>query len=539
MSKFNLAGAWPTATSALLTARTPTLVNARGGPGYERDPQTELFLLAVSHLVGEHNAHERAGARDERFTSLIHSVSLEHPEWTAALLPWLRTEMNLRSAPLVGAAEFVAAMRGVHTSGAPSNERSLARRVVDAVQQRADEPGEMLAYWLTHYGRRLPQALRRGTADAVARLYNGKAVLTWDRPNKAVRFGDVIEMVHPTVPGWRNDVLRYALDRRHGRTDPRVGDVRTLQARAALMAVPREQRRALLLAPDAAQRLREAAMSWQAVAGWLGSEMDGPAWTAVAPTMGYMAKIMNLRNFDEKGLPDELASQIAAEIADPQAVADSRQLPLAYLSAYRNIASDRWAWPLEKALEHSLRRITRLPGRTLVLIDTSDSMNVPLSRHSTLTRMDAAVLFGLAVARRCDDPDVISFSNGYWGSPPHMHFEPVPGETLLRSMRRWEKDGYNIKGGTDTVGALSCGYRGHDRVVIVTDEQAEHSWSTVTDVIPSAVPVYTWNLGGYRVGHAPSGGRNRHVLAGLNDAAFSIVPILERGAHAGWPFMAA
>ena len=43
--------------------------------------------------------------------------------------------------------------------------------------------------------------------------------------------------------------------------------------------------------------------------------------------------------------------------------------------------------------------------------------------------------------------------------------------------------------------------------MIVTDEQA---WAgrygaDPTAAVPASVPVYTWNLAGYRVGHGPSG----------------------------------
>ncbi|MEU9506076.1 hypothetical protein AB0D32_07315 [Micromonospora sp. NPDC048170] len=45
----------------------------------------------------------------------------------------------------------------------------------------------------------------------------------------------------------------------------------------------------------------------------------------------------------------------------------------------------------------------------------------------------------------------------------------------------------------------------------------------------------TWNLAGYRVGHAPAAG-NRHTFGGLSDAAFAMIPLIEAGAHGQWPF---
>src|SRR3712207_7767035 len=53
--------------------------------------------------------------------------------------------------------------------------------------------------------------------------------------------------------------------------------------------------------------------------------------TALAPTMGYMALLRNLRNFDEAGMPDEVAAVVAARLGDPDEVARSRQLPYRFL----------------------------------------------------------------------------------------------------------------------------------------------------------------------------------------------------------------
>jgi hypothetical protein len=40
-----------------------------GAPGYPRDAKGELFLLAVSNMVGEDTFYEASGARDSRFVA--------------------------------------------------------------------------------------------------------------------------------------------------------------------------------------------------------------------------------------------------------------------------------------------------------------------------------------------------------------------------------------------------------------------------------------------------------------------------------------
>ncbi|MEV1076049.1 hypothetical protein [Micromonospora parva] len=59
--------------------------------------------------------------------------------------------------------------------------------------------------------------------------------------------------------------------------------------------------------------------------------------------------------------------------------------------------------------------------------------------------------------------------------------------------------------------------------------------SDVAAAVPAEVPVYTWNLAGYRVGHTPAAA-NRHTFGGLSDAAFAMIPLIEAGSHERWPF---
>ncbi|MBM9622293.1 TROVE domain-containing protein [Streptomyces zhihengii] len=498
-----------------------------GGPGFARDPRTELFLLAVAHFTDTGTFYESARDRDSRFTSLVSTLAVEDPAWTAGLLGWLRTGAHLRTASVAGAAAFVHARLAAGAAG----QDTFNRRVVDSVLQRADEPGELLAHWTAAYGRAVPKPVKRGIADAVRRLYGARSLLKYDTESRAFRFGDVLALTHaspdPAKP-WQGDLFRHALDRRHRPgTAPVPASLPVLGAHRELMALPAGERRAVVTGPGGAERLAAAGMTWEALAGWLQGPMDAAAWEAVIPSMGPMALLRNLRNFDEAGVGDEAAAEVAARIADPAQVAAARQFPFRYLAAQRHAPSPRWADALERALGHSLANVPGLPGRTLILVDRSGSMWDPLSERSVLNRADAAALFGTAVAMRCEQADLVQFGTS------HHRVGFTPGEPVLGVMKR-----FRMLGGTDTVRAVRAHYDGHDRVLIVTDEQAaDGPRRGVTDPVPDEVPVHTWNLAGYRWGHAPADGPHRHVFGGLNDAAFRMVPLVERGAAADWPWL--
>ncbi|MFF3325334.1 TROVE domain-containing protein [Streptomyces sp. NPDC002889] len=789
MARFNTRTTRPAGGSPVTTTgrTTPTY---EGATGHLRDAKSELFLLAVSNLVGVDTFYEKGAERDDRFEGLVRRLAIEDPEWTAGLLKWLRGEGNMRTAALVGAAEFTAERltRAAH---------GHSRQVIASVLQRADEPGELLGYWTSRYGRNIPKPVKRGIADAVRRLYSERCVtpdtlvlkrdLTWvragellvgdelvgfdeevrgkgkgqsakmrvsvvtatrnamletvkvvtdrgetsvsvdhmfvvtnnsrnrewrragdlkvadklvffgapwavdysyeagwlagyldgegyinhksvgvgqnvgptlehskvilkhlgfqfsiqqyepkgnrhtkevlkilggryeamrllgtvqpirlsrdrlwvdgdlvskgphvapgsswanvtaveplgmrenvtmstsartfiadgflahnsllkyDTDSKGYRFGDVLNLVHaspaPDRP-WQGDLFRHALDRRHGNGEDIPARLVMLRQRAALMSVPVADRRGLLLDRGLPQ---DAGMTWEALAGWLQGPMDAAAWEAVIPSMGLMALIRNLRNFDEAGVSDEVAARVASKISDAEEVRRSRVFPFRFWAAYKHAPSLRWAHALEQALGHALANVPALPGRTLILVDRSPSM-FPGYGYSTANRSDIplaeqAAVFGSALAARAAAPTLVEFGM------TSKAMDVPKGGSVLRLIER-----FGQISGTDIPSAVKQHYDRHDRVVIVTDEQTRPGWlpsnchgaqwggmpeTRIDDLVPQHVPVYMWNMAGYKAGAMPSGGGNRHAMGGLTDSAFAMIPLLDAGRNAVWPW---
>jgi TROVE domain len=522
MSKFNTTQTKPAVGAGPIVAGpAPTGRTHEGAPGYVHDAKSELFLLAVTNLVGEDSFYERARQRDSRYTHLVRVNAVADPDWTARLLRWLRGEANMRSASLVGALE---AARALLAAGVPG-----ARQIVDSVLQRADEPGEALAYWMSRHGRAIPKPVKRGIADAVVRLYTQRSLLKYDTASHAVRFGDVLDLVHPT-PGadkpWQGDLFKHALDRRHGR-DNAVPESLVMVRRNAELRERTGDHAGGLLDPDA---LAAAGMTWEDVLSLAGSTLDkGRLWTALIPSMGYMALLRNLRNFDQAKVPDTVAQQVAARLADPAEVARSRQLPFRFLSAYESAPSLRWGHALDSAIQASLSNLPALPGRTLILVDTSASMSSrPVSARSTVTPVKAAAVFGVALAAKGERVDLFGFADGVFAHPV------ARGASVLREVDRFARRTGEVGHGTRIAHSIRATYRRHDRVFVISDMQTMDR--DVTGAIPVTVPLYGFNLGGYRHTAFDAGSTNRIELGGLTDATFRMIPLIEAGRNASWPF---
>ena len=536
---------------------TPDTLTALRGEGFSRSTKQELVLLGATNTVNEGAFHEGAKARDDRFVKLVREATLADPVWTAEYIAWLRSEANMRSASIVAAATYVEA-------GGPNG-----RRVVDSALQRPDEPGEFLAFWDATYNSKrrgvgFPKPVKRGVADAAVRMYNEKAVLKYDGQSKNWRFGDVIQLTHPKPSApWQNALFSYSIDSRKGRpTNPEQyvtgfgpGEIMLdsdinpeanygqhalllpkLAADRRLVKLPQDQRLAAL--PEAI----EAGWSWERISGWIPGGMTAEVWEQAIDNMGLMALVRNLRNFDEAGISDAAVAKVQARLKDHDEVRRSRQFPIRFLTAWKNVTSLRWGDALETALQHSLSNVPSLPGRTLVLLDVSASMKGdalskdpnPYGREPTdptrPARWEVAGLFATAVAMRANDAEVVLFN-----STPTHRYVPSKGESILRRVENLKQF---VGGGTDTVGALAARFNNHDQVVIVTDEQTgpkyhtgstylsyrrrySHlsAWDSVKHI---KVPVITFNMVGYPVGHTPVEG-NWLTIGGLNDASFKIL----------------
>lgn len=517
----------------IVSFASPTARTGNNAPGFVRDAKSELFLLAVSNFVGQDKFYESGKASDNRFVKLIHQVAAEDAAWMIRFLPWLRNEANMRTASIVGALEAAITM--------VATKRAGGRQLVSSVLMRADEPGEALGYFMSTYpGKQIPKPIKRGIADAASRLYNEFNTLKYDTASHGIRFGDVLELTHARpypakVEGeagwaprqWQMALFKHLIDRRHGRDE--IPSSLTMIHKNKWLRETFPGNASLLLDPEV---LKAAGMTWEDALSLAGNKVPKKdLWEAMIPNMGYMALLKNLRNFDEAGVSNRVAGQVHNRLIDPEQVARSRQLPMRFLSAFRNVSNVRWHMPLEEALQLSLNNIPEFPGRTLILIDTSGSMGDKMSDRSELQRWDAAAIFGLALSQRCEKADVYSFSNRV------LEFPLAKGASLLVMLEAFRR-GYFQRAGTATAHAVQTTFRGHQRVIILTDEQANyHGHGDVTaGVIPAHIPVITFNLAGYRVGHMESGTPTRITIGGLSDQAFKLLPVLERRAAGHWPF---
>ena len=124
------------------------------------------------------------------------------------------------------------------------------------------------------------------------------------------------------------------------------------------------------------------------------------------------------------------------------------------------------------------------------------------SARSKVTPAKAAAVFGFALGAKGERVDVVGFANGTF------RHRVRKGAAAIREVERFLERIGEVGHGTDIGDALRRSYAGHDRVFIIADRQ------TVSGPF----------------------GPHRHEFGGLTDATFRMIPLLEAGRTADWPF---
>jgi hypothetical protein len=263
-------------------------------------------------------------------------------------------------------------------------------------------------------------------------------------------------------------------------------------------------------------------LTWEQASSKYG-KLDARFWEAMIPNMGIFAIVRNLRNFEEAKISKDAQNLVRSKLSDPETIRKSRMFPLRFFTAFVALNSLTYGRELEEAIDLATSNVPSLPGKTLIMVDLSGSMDYPMSDKSDVKRIAPASIFAAALAIRAEHPTLVGFSE----ATSEIKVNKTNSVLLLT------KDIVTAVPhmGTQTWQAVQKHFAGHDRVIILTDEQADSYYgaSDPAKVVPGTTPLYTFNVAGYRAGHAPSGKKNRYTFGGLSDAAFTAIELLEKG----------
>jgi hypothetical protein len=218
--------------------------------------------------------------------------------------------------------------------------------------------------------------------------------------------------------------------------------------------------------------------------------------------LGGMALLRNLRNMQQAGVEKK---SVAAALAEMNT---DRILPFRFVAAAR--AVPQWEDIIEPAMLATAANATRLPGKTVLLVDVSGSMDAPLSSKSDMNRIDAAAALGILLREICESVDVYTFSQSTVAVPARRGF-------ALRDAINASQPHSTTYLGAAIQHADNAGH--YDRLNVLTDEQSH-------DAVPDPHGrAYIINVASERNGVA----YNRTVhITGWSEAVIDFIAAYER-----------
>ncbi|MBO9672635.1 MAG: TROVE domain-containing protein [Sphingobacteriaceae bacterium] len=482
---------------------TQAIKNHEGAKAYVMSPEMELYTAVVTTGLND-SFYEAGDTRLERIKGLIEKCN---PEFIARLAIYARTEMNLRSIPMVLSVELAK-----KTSG-----NSIVSKTVNRVVLRADEITEMLAYYQIANKRteikklnKLSKQIQKGLIGAFNN-FDEYQFAKYNR-NAAVKLKDALFLVHPKAKNAAqqaifNKIASDSLDTPYTwETElSALGKNRFADETARALAVTRK---------------------WE--------EM------IESKKIGYMAMLRNLRNILEANVSAKHIELVCDYLANEKAVLNSRQLPFRFLSAYRELKSIKSSFTsaildaLENAVMCSAKNIKGFGFDTSIVIacDVSGSMQKPVSARSTVLLYDIGLMLAMLLQSQCKNVTTGMFGDRY-------KVINMPKQNVLANVmeyyRREGEVGYATNGHL-VIDDLIRQRKVTDKVMIFTDTQMwnnnninstfANSWSKYKKIAPNA-KLYLFDLAGYSTQPVDVRQNDVYLLAGWSDKIFDILSGME------------
>ncbi|MFA5559351.1 MAG: TROVE domain-containing protein [Methanofastidiosum sp.] len=450
----------------------PNTRNKAGGRAYQESAKLELASILLTSFLQD-TFYSSGDSTMNRLAELVHEIPDKEFVAKAAIMA---REWGMRSVTHVVIAELCHDVKG---------EEWLRLAIAKAIQ-RPDDASEILAYWMSTYGKPIPNALKRGIADGLAK-FNEYNIAKYKGEGHALKMVDVVNLVHP-----KSAVLGKLVN----------GTLET-------------------------------PYTWETEITKAGSDPveKTKAWTQLVESgkLGYFALLRNLRNLEEM-VSESTLSEAYKQLTNREAIKRSKVLPFRYDTALDQVSRPKTRQAISKAIDIAVDNMPELGGKTLIALDCSGSMaSMPWGYRgkSKRTPLQVASLFAAVIAKAAD-ADIMQFGTSVsW--PKYNPADSVL--TIAGGMRA-------NHGGTDFHLIFDKASKAYDRIIILSDMQAWVHGGYGTNTPQEALKryrsrtganpnIWSFDLAGYGTLQFPE--NKVYTLAGFSEKVFDIIPMIEEG----------
>ena len=322
MSKFNTKATDKTVTT-----------NHEGEKAWALSPEMALYTRVCTTFLVDQFYTPNFNDELNRIRELIKKVD---PMFVAQLAVYARTEMHMRTIPLVLAVELAKIHKG----------DSLLSRMVFKIIQRADELTELMSYYISANkdqkdgrdfaiikGERkaLPVGQKKNIFKVSKQISKGLALAfnkfdeyqfkKYEADDKEVKLKDVLFYTRPIPASPEQKELFDKI------ANGMLDQANTWETNSSKTGQKVAQKAKELGLDDAAKeklKKEEARKMWEKTIDVRGKG-----------EIGYMALLRNLMNFIKYDISIEHIQKVAARLANEKEVAESKQLPFRFVTAYR------------------------------------------------------------------------------------------------------------------------------------------------------------------------------------------------------------
>jgi len=363
-----------------------------GGDVFKASPYQELCDRVLTSFYGENKFYESGATEISKLNKLIKKVAKSDPIFVAKLAVLAREEFKLRTISQVLISELSTIYRG----------DDKIKHAIARVIQRPDDMTEILSYIIAkakteqlpngrtkNINKKIPNSIKKGIAIAVQK-FDAYQLSKYNSSKKTMKLKDVFNLVHPKP----KDLEQAA------------------------------NWKALL------NGTLEKADTWERKISASGKTEDSEtakseAWEELIMNnkLGYMATLRNINNFLSANISKEAHAKVCSYLSNEKAVYNSKQMPFRFYSAYKIITENsrshdpfvikQYLAALNTAIRYSVKNLTKIDGRTMVVVDTSGSMSSAVSQHSTMTCAEIGCLMGSIVNEMCDDAIIAAFATDF------------------------------------------------------------------------------------------------------------------------------
>jgi len=446
-------------------------LNLAGGDAFSETAKLELAALMLTSML-QNEYYRAANVTAARLKQLIAQIA--DKMFVAKAAVYARNQAGMRSVTHLAAGELAHTVKG----------QSWTASFYDKVVRRPDDALEIVAYYLSVYGKPIPNALKKGIGAALSR-FDEYQIAKYRKSNAEISLVDVVNLVHPK----HTEALKKLVD---GTLAPaETWETRLTQAGAA------------------AESEDELA------------ELKKEAWENLIKTrkIGYFALLRNLRNILE--IAPNVTTEAIAMLTDETLIRRSLVLPFRFVTALDALQATNLPRAgevlaaLSDAVDLSLQNVPEFDGRTLIALDGSGSMmGGPIKIGS---------LFAATLAK-ANEADVLLFSDD-------AKYVSVNKRDSTLSAANWLA-GKCKRAGTSFHAIFQAANRVYDRIIILSDMQGwmgQHapvtSFENYKKKFDAAPKVFSFDLQGYGTLQFPQ--RDIYCMAGFSDKTMDTLKYLD------------